>query len=434
MRPYWIDGNGGNNAAHSTYLPRRAVMLLYSGLLHNDCYHAFVGPHPSRPMKRNNRIKMYNKIGSTGDYLSNLSANNNERDESEAHDQKSSETAESISNVSKGMSAVANAQSALNIAASNLSSEMGRRTSEITSGFVNVAEKGGSDFQSFAANAMSSVEKVSKKGTRDVRRTTLLAQKTVKKNTDGLVAAGKGFSDMHFFEVVSFAPRIEATEIVTWIDSQARSGSEMVGSKAKTLVLNFTGKREYRFGDVTKELVHRVVSQEVNMKDWILLLKILIALGATIGPLAELLPFTFLIEALNLSLEQKLGGKILDVLSKTLDSRLVAALFTPDDKSLIGDVIKRSVLSGVLEFTGKSNYESGDIQRAVQRGQEGDFTDSMQLNLDIDSEFEEWDRLFVEKIESEEYVGAQAKIMDMKIALALEECEAITKKRYGQSC
>lgn len=129
-----------------------------------------------------------------------------------------------------------------------------------------------------------------------------------------------------------------------------------------------------------------------------------------------------------------MGGKILEVLSKTLDSRLVAALFTPDDKSLIGDVIKRSVLSGVLEFTGKSNYESGDIQRAVQRGQEGDCTDSMQLNLDIDSEFEEWDRLFVEKIESEEYVGAQAKIMDMKIALALEECEAITKKRYGQSC
>jgi hypothetical protein len=274
MRPHWIDGSGGNNAAHATYLPRRAVMLLYSGLLHYDCYHAFVGPHPSRPMKRNNRITMYNKIGSTGDYLSNLSANNNERDESEAHGQKSSEAAESSINISKGMSAVANAQSAFNIAASSLSSEMGRRTSEITSGFVDAAEKGGSDFQSFAVNAISSVEKVSKKGTRDVRRTTLLAQKTVKKNTGGLVAAGKGFSDMHFFEVVSFAPRIEATEIVTWIDSQARSGSEMVGSKAKTLVLNFTGKREYRFGDVTKELVHRVVSQEVNMKDWILLLKV----------------------------------------------------------------------------------------------------------------------------------------------------------------
>ena len=37
-----------------------------------------------------------------------------------------------------------------------------------------------------------------------------------------------------------------------------------------------------------------------------------------IGPLAELLPFTFLIEALNVSLEQKVGAKILEVLATTL--------------------------------------------------------------------------------------------------------------------
>jgi hypothetical protein len=161
--------------------------------------------------------------------------------------------------------------------------------------------------------------------------------------------------------------------------------------------------------------------------------KILLALGATIGPMAELLPFTLLIEALNLSLEQKVGGKILEVLSKTLDDRIVAALFTTNDKGLIGDVIKRSVLGGILDFTGKSIYESGDIQRAVQRGQEGDF-DSMRLDLDINSEFEEWDRQFVEKIETEDYAGAQAKVMDMKIALALEECEAMSKRKYGEYC
>ena len=50
----------------------------------------------------------------------------------------------------------------------------------------------------------------------------------------------------------------------------------MVGSKAKTLVLNFMGRREYQFGDVTNELIHlhRVVSQEITMRDWILLLKV----------------------------------------------------------------------------------------------------------------------------------------------------------------
>ena len=37
-----------------------------------------------------------------------------------------------------------------------------------------------------------------------------------------------------------------------------------------------------------------------------------------IGPLAELLPFTFLIEALNVSLEQRAGAKNLEVLATTL--------------------------------------------------------------------------------------------------------------------
>lgn len=156
-------------------------------------------------------------------------------------------------------------------------------------------------------------------------------------------------------------------------------------------------------------------------------LQILLAIGATVGPIAELLPFTLLVEALNISMEQKVGGKILEVLSKTLDSRLVAALFTADDKSLVGDVVKRTVLSGVLKFTGKSNYESGDIQRAVQLGQDDDSAIEMKLDLDISSEFEEWDRMFIEKIETEEYRESEARVRDMKIVLALEECEALSQ-------
>jgi hypothetical protein len=39
----------------------------------------------------------------------------------------------------------------------------------------------------------------------------------------------------------------------------------------------------------------------------------------------------------------------------------------------------------------------------------------------------------VEKIETEEYIGTKAKIMDMKIALALEECEAMSKMKYGNT-
>jgi hypothetical protein len=222
-------------------------------------------------------IELYDKIrpGSAGDYLSNLSVDINVRDESGANDDESADAATKTDmRASGGRSSIENAQSAFNNVASSVTSAMGRRTSEITSGFASVAERGGSDIQSLTVNAISNVEKATKKGTRDVRRTTLLAQRAVKKNSIGLVATGRGISDMHFFEVVSFAPKIEATEIVKWIESQARSGTDMVGSKARTLVLNFTGKREYRFGDVMKELIHRVVSEEVNMKDWILLLKV----------------------------------------------------------------------------------------------------------------------------------------------------------------
>ena len=132
---------------------------------------------------------------------------------------------------------------------------------------------------------------------------------------------------------------------------------------------------------------------------------------------------------MNISLEQKVGGKILEVLSKTLDNRLVAALFTSDDKSLIGDVVKRSILAGVLKFTGKSEYESGDIQRTVQQGQEEGNTEDLQLDLEVAAEFERWDRMFVDRIQSEEEQANELKEMDIKIAQALEECEAISQRK-----
>jgi hypothetical protein len=57
----------------------------------------------------------------------------------------------------------------------------------------------------------------------------------------------------------------------------------------------------------------------------------------------------------------------------------------------------------------------------------------MNLNLEIDSEFEEWDKKFVEQMETEDYLGSQAKIMDMKIAIALKKCNAILQKKNGEN-
>ena len=270
-----------NSACYDTptkYLRRRAALLLFSTLLTFPTNHAFLYPtsnswlisQPHRRSRAQANPKLYQHgPGSTNDYLSNISSKYERNDEGKVNNETS------ISDKASSNNPISKVQSALNNVASSVSNEIGKRTSELASGLASAAEQGGSDIQSLASTAKSNVDKVTKKGTWDVRRASWRAQNAVKKSADGIVATGsRGLTDLHFFEVVRFTPKIKAEDIVNWIDSQARSGTDIVSSKAKTLVLNFTGKKEYQFGDVTKELVHRVASQEVNMQDTLLLLKV----------------------------------------------------------------------------------------------------------------------------------------------------------------
>jgi hypothetical protein len=217
------------------------------------------------------------------------------------------------------------------------------------------------------------------------------------------------------------------------------------------------------------------------MQDTILLLKILLAVGASFGPLAKALPFTVLLEALNVSLEQKVGGKVLEALALSLDDRLAVA-FTSDDRVQLGDAVKRSLLSGILAFTGKKKYEAGDIKRKVVEQVQGEkeieatvenisnvFSGpaagtstvaankpiQKRLNLQIDAAFEEWDKVFRESCTEEElsliysesdddsssvgmyekYKQSQisAKRMDIKIVSELEEWDEMFRKQYPDS-
>eukprot|EP00985_Skeletonema_marinoi_P002000 scaffold814_cov128-Skeletonema_marinoi.AAC.5 len=311
----------------------------------------------------------------------------------------------------------------------SVSSGIGSVAKMGASSLTSEVEKRTSDIQSVARTASSGLESVAKKGAKDFRITTLVAGRAVKKGTKDVInVAGRGVEETGNLAIGLAERTVSDTgKVATWIDSQAKAGTEAVTSSTKRAVLNFTGKSSYEFGDVSKETVRRIAAGEVNMQDFILLLKILLAVGATIGPLAELLPFTFLLEALNISIEQKVGGKVMEVLAKSLDSRIVGALFTSDDKNLIGDVAKRSLLSGILSYTGKPNYESGDIQRAVLQHENEDHSEEKTLDIDV-SEFAEWDNVFIEKLGAELDEAANidpeelntAKEMDMKIALALE--------------
>jgi len=398
------------------------------------------------------------------DYLSNLSATDDDsKDEDTSSIQISTTPLNSVESVLKSAttsvsSEVGKTANGIKSITRSVSSGIGSVTSKgtndiksitrsVSSGIGSVAKMGASsltsevekrtsDIQSVARTASSGLESVAKKGAKDFRITTLVAGRAVKKGTKDVInVAGRGVEETGNLAIGLAERTVSDTgKVATWIDSQAKAGTEAVTSNTKRAVLNFTGKSSYEFGDVSKETVRRIAAGEVNMQDFILLLKILLAIGATIGPLAELLPFTFLLEALNISIEQKVGGKVMEVLAKSLDSRIVGALFTSDDKNLIGDVAKRSLLSGILSFTGKPNYESGDIQRAVVQHENEDHSEEKTLDIDV-SEFAEWDNLFIEKLGAELDEAASidpeelntAKEMDMKIALALEECDALSQ-------
>jgi hypothetical protein len=265
------------------------LLLFISLLLLADyCNHAFklvplfvvAPPYIFNQRKNNDRGIQITKLfalGDSGDYLSKLSANNAQRDD---------ESQSSIPIVDKGVGAISKnniAQSAfLHNVASTVTNEVERRTTEIDTQLSLLQ----SDIKSLAERSIDQLvgvpnvlTKVTRRGTRDFRRTTLLAQQVVKKNTNVIVdnfttTTGKGLVDIHFFDDVVSTNTIKATEIVKWIESQTRSGTTIVSSKAKTIILKFTNKEEYKFGDVTKELVHRVVTQEINMRDVILLLKV----------------------------------------------------------------------------------------------------------------------------------------------------------------
>lgn len=231
------------------------IVVLSTQVEYCHAFRTALPPRSDRYVGRE-RIKLC-QLGN--DYLDSISANRDGRGDDDDGDVVADDSAD----VKLWDSPVDSFKSALNDAASNVSL-----------GIASITERGSSDVRSLTSNAQTGARNLARKGTRDIKRTTVRAQKAVKKTAGGLAGAGRGLSDMQFFQQVNFSPKIDAQEIVVWIDAQAKSGTKIVGSNAKTLVLKFTGKKEYAFGDVTKELIHRVASQEVNMQDTILLLKV----------------------------------------------------------------------------------------------------------------------------------------------------------------
>jgi len=227
-----------------------------------------------------------------------------------------------------------------------------------------------------------------------------------------------------------------ARDMVRWMEAQAQGTAVAASNQSKEWVRNFTGKKDYQFGDVTKEVLRRIVSTDINISDIALLLRLLLVLGASFGPLAKALPITVLLEMLNVSIETHVGGKILGVLAVSLDERFTAVFSSDDDKFKLGDAVKRSAMVGIKKFTGKDSYEEGDIQRAVNPTAQsngdppsptkGDPT-SKRLDIRVGPEFQEWDDKFRETTSSTDNIS-NAKQLEMDLAKELVEEERFRVK------
>lgn len=120
--------------------------------------------------------------------------------------------------------------------------------------------------------------------------------------------------------------------------------SKLIDSKVKEQVNDFTNQESYQFGDVTKEILKRVKTRNYTLDDMMILLKILLAFGAGLSPVANFLPAKLLIELLDYSILGDVTNKVTSAITQELDRRMKKA-FTGDVDYQLGDMSKKAVLN-----------------------------------------------------------------------------------------
>jgi hypothetical protein len=170
--------------------------------------------------------------------------------------------------------------------------------------------------------------------------------------------------------------------------------SRLLDKTIKDKANAFTGNEEYAVGDISKEILRRVASRDYSLEDIILLLKILLALGSGLSPVASFLPAKLLIELLDYSILGDLSNKIIEAASKELDRRFKKSI-TGDENYQLGDLSKKAI----MKYVGKETYSLGDITRkALEDKKSGN---AKQLLKDINTDFTKqelalWDAKFLE--------------------------------------
>lgn len=177
-------------------------------------------------------------------------------------------------------------------------------------------------------------------------------------------------------------------------DYQFGDLSRLLDKAIKDKANAFTGNEEYAVGDISKEILRRVASRDYSLEDIILLLKILLALGSGLSPVASFLPAKLLIELLDYSILGDLSNKIIEAASKELDRRFKKSI-TGDENYQLGDLSKKAI----MKYIGKETYSLGDITRKALEDKKA--SNAKQLLKDINTnltkeELALWDAKFLE--------------------------------------
>lgn len=184
--------------------------------------------------------------------------------------------------------------------------------------------------------------------------------------------------------------------------------TKWAGNLAQEKAANYAGKEtaaDYKFGDISRTVVSKVQSGEYSVSDVYLALRVLLAAGFSVLPVAHLLPVQALFSLVELGLAKDMGGRLLEVLATTVDSRMKEAL-TGNANYQLGDLTKDRLRKGLASFTGKDTYQVGDILRAIQGREESKTKDSSRNRLAFDqdllSDLTKWDERFIEQTSSDQ--------------------------------
>ncbi len=260
----------------------------------------------------------------------------------------------------------------------------------------------------------------------------------------------------------------EFGDLSKWLDAQAKGGVVKLDQSIKKRIQQFTQRPNYRFGDITRELIRRFQDGDYNAEDlWLFMRIALLISKQLVPPVAAALPVRVLMELVEVSMAQSVSEDLTSILTSEVNQRMKQ--FIIGDKTYqIGDITKK-ILTGnkanevseigkqvVGRFTGQDVSTLGDVSKRLwkkykekQHEQRGDIdsgsrsqssisesTNSSKVSfLEVmdDTElnrFEEWDRKFLaSKSEANRLKGCVSKedfqLWDQRL---LEASDNVTEK------